>query len=83
MSLACLLVSPIASSSTQARCILCSFLAEGVFNLLIVTVWNVMMEALILHTMNMLIDLSHLLPLSVMSKDTHELFSGPNENCNG
>lgn len=62
---------------------LCSFLAEGIFNLLIVTVWTVMMEALILHTMNMLIDLSHLLSLSVMSKDTNELFSGANEDCNG
>jgi len=31
-------------------CILHLFLAEGVFNLLVVTVWNVMMEALILHT---------------------------------
>lgn len=42
-----------------------------------------MMEALILHAVNILIDLSHLLYLSIMSKDTNELFSGTNENCNG
>lgn len=44
---------------------------------------NMMMEARILHTMNILIDLSHLLCLSVMSKGTNELFLGINENCNG
>lgn len=34
-------------------------------------------------TMNILIALSHLFYLSVMSEDTNELFSGPNENRNG
>lgn len=42
-----------------------------------------MMEALILHIINILIDLSHLLYLFVVSKDTNELVLGTNENCNG
>lgn len=80
-----LLVSHLASFYTLARCSACYiyFLQKVYFTSDCHWVEYDDGSPLILHAVNILINLSHLLYLSIMSKDTNELFSGTNENCNG